>query len=86
MFLSKKNGGVYHLFFVDESGKRHSRSTGARTKAEAMLFLRTFDAKEDARRRAIQHITLRDFSTSFLAHSRSINTPDTVASNRTALN
>lgn len=34
MFLSKRNG-VYYLIYLDETGKRIYRSTGARCKAEA---------------------------------------------------
>lgn len=85
MFLAKRSG-VYHLFYHDETGKRHSRSTGARTKPEAVRFLRTFDPEEDARRRAVQHITLADFSAALVSHSRSVNTRATEAANRTALN
>jgi site-specific recombinase XerD len=85
MFLSKR-GGVYQLFFLDESGKRRTRSTGTRKKPEAVKFLRAFNAEEDARRRAVQHITLKDFSALLLTYSRNINTPKTVEANRTALN
>jgi site-specific recombinase XerD len=85
MFLAKRNG-VYHLFFTDESGRRHTRSTGAKTKPEAMQFLRNFNAEEDARRRAVQHISLEDFTREFLVHSLRVNTPKTAGSNRTALN
>jgi hypothetical protein len=84
MFLSKRDG-VYHLFFVDETGKRRKRSTGARSKPEAMQFLRAFNEQEDARRRAMRCITLADFSAALLTYSRSVNTPNTVESNRTAL-
>jgi hypothetical protein len=51
MFLSKRNG-VYHLFYDDATGKRHSRSTGARTKPEVVEFLRSFDAEQDAKERS----------------------------------
>jgi len=30
MFLSKR-AGVYHIFFEDATGRRHSRSTGVST-------------------------------------------------------
>jgi site-specific recombinase XerD len=85
MFLAKRNG-VYHLFFTDESGKRHTRSTGVRTKPEAVAFLRAFNAAEDAKRRAVQHITLEEFTKTFLVHSHSVNTAKTASANRTALN
>lgn len=85
MFLSKRKG-VYYLFFEDACGKRRSRSTGARTKSEAVEFLRTFNAEEDARARAVESITLENFSAALLAFSASIHTRKTVAANRTALN
>lgn len=85
MFLSKR-GGVYHLFYKDATGKRHSRSTGASTKAEALAFLRSFDAAQDAKERALRHITLADFENLFLPYSRSVHTIKTVAANQTALN
>lgn len=85
MFLSKR-GGVYHIFFEDATGSRHSRSTGASTKSEAMAFLRSFDAERDAKERAIRSITLGDSRESFLAFSRRIHTPKTVAAHATALN
>jgi site-specific recombinase XerD len=85
MFLAKRNG-VYHLFYRDESGKRRTRSTHTRAKPEAVEFLRTFNAEEDARRHATRCITLADFSSTFLAYSRGVNRPKTVQANRTALN
>lgn len=85
MFLSKKHG-VYHLFFPDESGKRRSRSTGATTKAQAVQFLRAFNAESDAKARAIKQITLQDFTELYLSYSRSVNTPKTAESNQSALN
>jgi len=85
MFLAKR-GGVYYLFFRDESGKRRTRSTGTRIKPEAVQFLRTFNAEDDARPRAAKRITLEDFSAALLTYSRSVNTLKTVESNRTALN
>jgi len=63
MLLSRKRSGVYHLFFDDESGKRHTRSTGARTKPEAIEFLRAFNAEEAARRRALTGTNSERFTT-----------------------
>ena len=84
MFLSKRSG-IYYLFFDDEQGKRRSRSTGARTKPDAIRFLRAFNEDEDARRRAQQSITLDDFKTSYLQYCRSIHTAKTVESSEMAL-
>jgi site-specific recombinase XerD len=85
MFLSKKHG-IYHFFFTDDAGRRHSRSTGAHTKAEALKFVRTYNAEQDAKRRALQHITLDEFRKLYMTHSCSVNTPKTATSNRSALN
>jgi site-specific recombinase XerD len=85
MFLSKRNG-VYHLFYEDATGKRFSRSTGTRTKGEALVFLRSFNAEQDAKERSIRDVTLEAFETAFLPYSKSVHTPKTVAANKTALN
>lgn len=84
MFLSKRSG-IYYLFFDDELGKRHSRSTGARTKPDAIRFLRAFNEHEDARRRARQSITLDEFKSSYQQYCRSIHTAKTVESSEMAL-
>ena len=84
MFLSRR-GGVYHLFFDDESGKRHSRSTHTSTKSEAVEFLRAFNAGEAARRHALKPITLSAFQDSFRTYSHSIHTPQTTRSSLIAL-
>jgi hypothetical protein len=55
MFLAELDGG-YHLFSTDESGRRHTRSTGAQTKPEAVQFLGTFNAEREAGKRSVQHI------------------------------
>ena len=61
MFLSKRCG-VYYLFFTDFQGKRCKCSTGAHTKSDAVEFLRKFNVEDDAKRRALKPMTLRDFS------------------------
>jgi hypothetical protein len=60
MFLYKKYG-IYHFYYRDDSGKRRSRTTGATTKSAALEFGRAYNAEEDARRRALQHITFDEF-------------------------
>lgn len=42
MFLSKSRSGKYHLFYLDEDGKRHSVSTKTKLKAEAKEFEKKF--------------------------------------------
>jgi integrase len=83
MFLSKRRG-VYYLFLTDESGKRLSRSTHARTKPDAVQFLRLFDAEREKQRRALKPVSLSTFQASFLEFSRSIHTRKTVEANLTA--
>jgi site-specific recombinase XerD len=85
MFLSKRRG-TFYLYFTDPTGKRHKRSTKASTKADAVEFLRKFNAEQDARMRAAKQITLEDFTTAFLAYSPGVHTPKTLAANKTALN
>ncbi len=45
MFLSKSRSGKYHLFYLDENGKRHSVSTKTKLKAEAKEFEKKFIEK-----------------------------------------
>jgi len=45
MFLSKSRSGKYHLFYLDENGKRHSVSTKTKLKAEAKEFEKKFVEK-----------------------------------------
>jgi hypothetical protein len=85
MFLSKRDG-FYHLFYEDAAGKRHSRSTGCTIKADAMKFLKSFDAELDAKHRALREITLGGFENAFLPYSRSVHKLKTVKANQTALN
>jgi site-specific recombinase XerD len=85
MYLAKR-GRYYHLFYNDAAGKQHSKSTRTSTKAEALAFLRSFDAEQDAKERALRHITLADFEDVFLPYSRSVHTIKTVKANMTALN
>ena len=84
MFLSKR-GSIYHLWFVDQFGKRQKVSTHARTKAEAVQFLRAFKEEEQIRLVKRNRTTLSLFSTDFLKYSASIHTVKTRRSNKTAL-
>jgi site-specific recombinase XerD len=84
MFLLKRRG-IYYIAFREADGRRIMRTTHARSKPQAVAFLRAFNAAEDAKRRAVQHISLEDFTKAFLAHSLSVHTAKTARANRTAL-
>ena len=85
MFLTKRPGGVYHVVYHDELGRRRSVSTNQRRKAEAQKFLQTFRAEDRERRSKLKRLSLQEFTNSFLGHSRNIHTPKTVEGNATAL-
>lgn len=51
MFLSKRNG-IYYLWYDDDDGRRRKISTRARLKSDALKFLRSFDERREAIRRA----------------------------------
>ncbi len=42
MFLSKRNNGIYYIFYDTPEGKRVKVSTKARTKKETLKFLSNF--------------------------------------------
>ena len=67
MFLSKR-GGVYHLFYIDQAGKRRQCSTKTALKAEAVEFLRVLKREEGERRRALGSILMRDFTCEYLQY------------------
>jgi len=68
MFLSKR-GSIYYLWFVDQFGKRQEVSTHARTKAEAVQFLRAFKEEEQVRQVKRNRTTLSLFSQDYLKYS-----------------
>jgi len=42
MFLSKHSNGRYYIYFTNSKGKKNSKSTGTRTKKEALIYLSRF--------------------------------------------
>jgi len=85
MFLSKCSNGVYYLFYHDELGKRRAVSTRHRLKVDAVKFLQSFKRSEHERKTKLQRVSLSEFRTAYLDHSKSVHTAKTVDSNRTAL-
>ena len=68
MFLCKRNG-IYYLWYRDDAGKKHKVSTGAKVKADALGFLRTFD--QESRHRKNQRILLSAFTKDLFEYVRS---------------
>ena len=56
MFLSKRNG-IYYLWYDDDDGRKRKISTRARLKSDALKFLRSFDERREAIRRARTHLS-----------------------------
>jgi integrase len=83
MFLSKI-GGVYYLFFSDESGARHKVTTKCKKKSEAMHFLYHFKRDAFESRKRLKAISFSDFKEQFLLYSSGIHSPKTVRTNATA--
>jgi integrase len=83
MFLSKV-GGVYYLFFTDDSDVRHKVSTKCKKKSEAIKFL--FHFKRDAyeKRKKLKAISFSDFIEQFKEYSSGIHSHKTQKTNTTA--
>ncbi len=61
MFLSNKNKSkIYRLFYLNESGKRTCISTGSKSKAEALNFLKNFNENIKSKKVIKRNYTLSD--------------------------
>ncbi len=70
MFLSKRSGGIYYVFYNNPQGKRTCISTRAKKKSDAMKFLTRF--REEIKKRestGIISIRLSEFINKFRSHS-----------------
>jgi integrase len=75
MFLSKRNSGVYHLYYHKADGKLTSISTKAKIKSKAHLFLIDFTRQlEEKKNQKTIPITLHKFAFEFLKHSEAVHT------------
>ena len=68
MFLSTRNH-VSYLWFVDQTGRKQKISTHTSRKAEALVFLRTFDEQQSEFRK--QRLTVSAFLQELFEHIRS---------------
>ena len=81
MYLFKR-GCVYYLALDDGS----RISTHTRTKNDALRFLNNFNKGIEQRKRSLQRITLKDFTSVLYAYSQGIHTASTARSDKSALN
>ncbi len=84
MFLSKNPNGFFYLFYFDEFGKRHKVSTKCKYKSDALAFLQDFKQKEQEHKIRLQRKSLSQFTEDFLTYSKSVHTPKTQKSIKTA--
>jgi integrase len=84
MYLSKRNNGIWYLWFHDAMGKKRKVSTGALTKPDALKFLRDFKEHDAKRKVKLTGKTLKEFHEDFKTYSASIHTPKTQESNDNA--
>ena len=85
MFISKRSNRFYYLFYFDESGKRHKVSTGSKTRSDALKFLQKFDPQASDKDRAVEHISLTDFTRAYLEYASTRHSPKYTESIRTSL-
>ncbi len=84
MFLSKNPNGFFYLFYFDEFGKRHKVSTKCKYKSDALAFLQDFKQKEQEHKIRLQRKSLSQFTKDFLTYSKSVHTPKTQRTIKTA--
>jgi integrase len=85
MFLHKrKSTGFWYVYYRDESGKQRIVSTRQRIKSDALKFLKNFTSTD--REKHKPSVSLSDFIPEYLAYSKTIHTPNSHASARSALN
>jgi len=74
MFLSKRQNGIYYIFYDKPDGKRTCISTKCKKKQEAIDFLANFQSELKQRLNSkVHHIFLRSFADEFLKHSESVH-------------
>ena len=74
MFITKRNNGIYYIYYNDESGKRKAQSTNTKLKSKALLYLSNFSAELKERKELyIIPIVLSRFFFEFLQYSESVH-------------
>jgi len=71
MFLSKRSNGIYYLVYNDRAGHRRRVSTHARSKSDAVRFLRGFSEAKLRRPRVTTIPSLSEFTSQYLECARS---------------
>lgn len=74
MYLSKKRNGIYYIYYNQLNGKRTSKTTGTKYKAEALRYLSGFEhiIKHNQKLLVIP-ITLKKFKFEFIKYSETIH-------------
>ena len=86
MFISRRENGVFYLFYKNEAGEQRKVSTRTKLKSEAIRFLRQFDAEQHKRTRNTANITFTEFSAKFLEYVKANLLPRTHELNHLSLN
>lgn len=71
MFLSKRENGIWYLWYKTDFGKKLKVSTGARRKSEAFNFLRDFHQTKRVPENPGKQIYLTQFTHEFLPYAQS---------------
>jgi site-specific recombinase XerD len=79
MFLSKHKNGTWYVFYENNKGKKHSKSTGTKNKNDAIKFFNQYKKKIDAEFfQDVTPITLKLFSFDYLRRSEPFFTYKTI--------
>lgn len=87
MFLSKRNNGIWYIYYINQSGNKNRISTKCRVKAEALKFLSDFQTQLKKREQSkVTPITLKDFSFEYRKNSELTLRPKTCKKLKTIFN
>ena len=87
MFLFKHQNGRYYVYYNLPNGKRKTKSTGEKTKREALGYLNKF--REEIKNKALQKftpITIKEFQFHYFRYIESLFTVKTCKSIKTTFN
>lgn len=85
MFLSRRDNGVYYLFFFDEAGNRRKVSTKARRKPEALLFLSNWKDEQVRVKNICVQKSLQQFLTEYSKYSCGVHGKNSYKSTQSIL-
>lgn len=78
MHISKRENGIYYVWYSDDNGRKIKRSTKAKTKSEALRFLQRFKTERAQRSNpAPRHVSFSTLVDEFLTYSKSVHTEAT---------